>query len=148
MSGQTWGYSPRQIVLDIAGVGIDGGFGEDEFVNIEKQEDDTVDVAGVFGDVAVGVIHDDRATATITLLQTADGNDKLSQLRKTGRATPLGVSIGAFNVRDLLGRSIHRSRSAWIQKPPTVTYARGPGERVWTIRLGHLETFNGGNTTL
>lgn len=144
----TWAYSPRQVTILIASALIDGGFGEDEFLSIEKQEDDTVDVVGVDGSVAVSSVHDDRATATLTLLQTADANDVLSALRDAGRATPIGVGIGPFYVADRLGRAVHRARHCWIQKPPTVTYARGVGERVWTVRLANLVTFNGGNIQL
>lgn len=144
----TWAYSPRQITISLADILIDGGFGEDEFLSIEKQEDDTIDVAGVGGDVAVSVIHDNRATATLTVLATSDVNDRLSALRDAGRLTPVGVAVGEFYVADRLGRSLHKARHAWIQKPPAVTYARGPGERLWTVRLASLVTFNGGNIAL
>lgn len=144
----TWAYSPRQVTVSFADILIDGGFGEDEFLSIEKQEDDTIDIAGVGGDVAVSVIADNRATCSLTLLATSDMNDRMSALRAAGRLTAVGVAVGEFYVADRLGRSIHKARSAWIQKPPQVTYARGPGQRVWTIRIANLNTFNGGNIAL
>jgi len=144
MSTSTYAYSPRQIVLTLGSFGIDGGFGQDTFLEIEKEEDDTVDVVGVYGDVAVAAVHDDRASAQITLLPTSVENDKLSELRNAGRRSPAGLAVFSFDVRDLNGRSLHRSPQAWIQGIPTMTYQRGIGERVWTIKLARLETFIGG----
>jgi len=144
-----YAYSPLQVTLSIADILIDGGYGEDEFLNIEKQEDDTTDVVGVGGDVAISVIHDNRATVKITLLASSPQNGKLSALRAVGRTTPIGVAVGEFYVADRLSRgTIHKARHCWIQKPPTVTYARGNGERVWTVRLADLVTYDAGNIEL
>jgi len=143
--GATYTYNANEITISFANANIDGGFGDGEFLRIEKESDDTVDVAGTGGDVAVSPTNDDRATVTITLLSTSEQNDVLSAIREAGRATPTGVAIGPFFVQDRLGRGIWEGVAAWIQKPPVATFDRAATSREWTLRVAQMERTDGGN---
>lgn len=141
-------YSAKEITISFAGALIDGGFGDGEFLRIESEADDTTDVAGTAGDVAVSPNNDDRATVTLTLMQTSEQNDVLSAIRAAGRATPAGVAIGPLFVADRLGRSLWEGAAAWIQRPPIVSLDRGATSREWVLRVANLRRTDGGNVRL
>lgn len=143
--GATTTYNANEVTISFAGAVIDGGFGDGEFLRIEKEADDTVDVAGTGGDVAVSPTNDNRATVTITLLQTSEQNDVLSAIRTAGRATPVGIAIGPLFVQDRLGRSIWEGAAAWIQKPPVAAFDRAATPREWTLRVAQMDRTDGGN---
>lgn len=148
MAQETNVWNAREVTLTIMGALIDGGYADGEFVRIEQESDDTQDVAGTDGSVAVSVNNDGRATLTVTLMQTSRQNDVLSGLRAAGRGTPLGVAVGPIYCRDRLGRSVWEAEAAWLQRPPDVSLDRTATSRAWTFRIANLSRFDGGNVTL
>lgn len=143
--GATTTYNANEVTISFAGALIDGGFADGEFLRIEKATDDTTDVAGTGGDVAVSPTNDKRSTVTLTLLQTSEQNDVLSAIRTAGRATPAGVAIGPLFVQDRLGRSLWEGAAAWIQRPPIATFDRAATSREWILRVAQMEETHGGN---
>lgn len=143
--GATTTYNANEVTISFAGALIDGGFGDGEFLRIEPEGDETVDVAGTGGDVAVSPTNDRRATVTITLLQTSEQNDVLSAILTAGRATPQGIAIGPLFVQDRLGRGLWEGAAGWIQRPPIVTMDRAATPREWILRVAQLERTDGGN---
>ena len=127
-------YSAKQVTVSLAGITING-FGEDDFVSIEKEADDFEDVAGADGEVARWDTNDPRTTINVTLLATSPTNQLLSALRRADKTTAGGAGVGVAVVRNRLsGGEVFRFDEAWIAKVPDVTYARGVGVRVWKIR--------------
>lgn len=138
-------FSADEVSLSIAGLTIDSGFADGEFVSIEPAADDFADKVGADGEVARSKTNDRRATVKIKLLQTSEGNDKLSALRLIDINNPNGAGVGAFMLRDRSGRLVATAPKAWVMKPPTPSRGREIAEMEWTLRVGHLDLFVGGN---
>lgn len=147
MAARTYSYNANEITVSYAGRLIDGGYADGEFLRIEQEADDTVDVAGTGGDVAVAPTNDARATITIILHQAADANDILSAIRQAGQRSPMGFSAAPIYIRDRLGRTVFEGL-AWIQRAPNATFDRTVTNREWVLRCPRLERFDGGNVAL
>ena len=139
-------YNADEVTISISGVLIDAGFGDGEFLRIEQDSDDFLDVVGTNGEVAVSKSNDRRATATLTLMQTSDANDLLSALSNLARNSPGLAGAGAFYVRDRQGRSIYEADSCWVAKAPDPGFDRSATSREWKIRIGSLRRVDGGNS--
>jgi hypothetical protein len=139
-------YNPDEVVMTIGPVILDSGFGEDTFIEIEQDTDDTEDVVGVDGEVTVSRTNDRRATVTFTLMQTSAGNDGLSTLSNLVRNAPgMTGGIGPFLIKDLNGRALYTGQNSWVMAPPSITYGRKATERPWKIRVANLVRVDGGN---
>lgn len=131
-------YSADEVTLILAGILIDSGFADGEFVSVEPAADDFGDKVGADGEVARYKTNDRRATAKIKVLQTADGNTQLSALRNSDVNNPNGAGVGVFELRDRSsGALLVHADHAWIQKLPTVSRGREISENEWTIRLAN-----------
>jgi hypothetical protein len=141
-------YNADEVTLTIAGALIDSGFGDGEFLRVEQESDDFLDVVGTDGEVAVSKSNDRRATITVILLQTSSGNDLLSALRTLAVSSPGLAGAGPLYIRDRNGRTVYESPACWIRKPPDATFDRSATSREWTIRCGTLIRTDGGNTNV
>ena len=140
-------YNADEVTLTIAGALIESGYADGEFLRVEQDSDDFVDVVGTDGEVAVGRTNDRRATITVLLMQTSDGNDVLSALSNLARSSPGLAGAGPLYIRDRNGRTVYRSSSCWIAKPPDASFDRTATSREWKIRCDRLVRFDGGNTS-
>jgi hypothetical protein len=138
-------YSADQVTLQIADFLIESGFADGEFLRIEQESDDFSDVVGTDGEVAISPTNDKRATITVTLLQTSSGTDQLSGLRNQGMLRTGRPGAGPLYIRDRLGNALYEAPVVWIQKPPDVSFDRTATARAWTLRVGQLKRFDGGN---
>lgn len=138
-------YDASQVTIILAGLPLKG-LAPDTFVSVEQDEDDFTLQVGADGEGARSKSNNRSATITLTLLQSSASNDLLSDLRNLDINSPNGDSIGPFMCKDNSGRTLINAAKAWIQKPPTVEFAREGGTREWTFRTERLE-FNliGGN---
>ena len=139
-------YNPDEVSLIVGPVLIASGFADGEFIRIEQESDDSEDVAGTDGEVAVSRTNDRRATITILLLQTADANQGLSVLSNLYRTAPgsVGGIVPAF-VKDQNGASVYAAENAWVMRPPDASYDRTATTREWQIRCANLKRNDGGN---
>lgn len=138
-------YDANQVSVVIAGIPIDGGFGEDEFCKVMSVSDDFEDVVGVDGSVTRFKTNDRRGEVTVTLMQTADANDSLAALRILDINANNGAGVGPLMIRDKSGRALHAAQHCWIAKRPEAVYKKGAEGRVWKIRVANLQAFDGGN---
>jgi hypothetical protein len=140
-------YNGDEVFFTFGPVTVISGRADDEFLTITQESDDAVDVAGTDGEVAVSRTNDKRATIVVKLLQTADANDKLSEIRSRYINMPGGAGgFWGLNICDIInGRSMYSSATAWIQKAPDVAFGREPGTREWSLRASHLVRHDGGN---
>jgi hypothetical protein len=144
MSTETKNYDADQITIAIAGIPVTG-YADGEFFTLEMETDSFTDTVGTDGEVTRSKTNDRRATAHLKLMQSSDSNDLLSALYNTDLNAPNGAGVGAFLVRDRQGRALYTAAACWIQKPPPVAFDRTAKERDWTIRIGSLARFDGGN---
>lgn len=139
-------YNADEVTIAVGPVLVDAGFADGEFLRIEQESDDTEDVCGTNGEVAVSRTNDRRATATIILLQTSNSNDGLSVLSNLARSAPgMAGAIVSFLVRDRNGRTIYSAEKCWVQRAPDPSFDRTAQSREWAIRISHLVRFDGGN---
>ena len=140
-------YNADEVTLNIAGALIESGYADGEFLRVEQESDDFTDVVGTDGEVAVSKTKDRRATITVLLMQTSDGNDILSALSNLARNGTGLAGAGPLYIRDRQGRTVYESSTCWIAKPPDASFDRSAGPREWKIRCDKLERFDGGNTS-
>jgi hypothetical protein len=138
-------YSAKHVTISFAGLVIDGGFGDGEFLRIEQETDAFGDVVGTDGEVSRSPTNDDRATITIILMQTSDFNAPLSALHNADKAAPNGAGVGPVYIRDRLGTTLHQADAGWIAKPPDSRFDRAATSREWKIRVEKLNRNDGGN---
>lgn len=134
-------YNANDVFCSFAALPVDG-WGDGDFISIEREAPLTEDMAGVDGEVTISRIHDNRATVTLTLQQSSPMNDALSALMQ---AQGKGVNVGEFFLEDHAGTSTFAAESAWIQTPPNATFGRTAGTRDWVLRVAKLQEWHGGN---
>lgn len=139
-------YNADEVTIVVGPALIDSGLADGEFLRIEQESDDTEDVAGTDGEVAVSRTNDRRANATILVMQTSDGNDKLSVLSNLVReAEAMAGGIVPFLVKDANGRTVMEAANAWVSRAPDRSFDRTAQTNEWQIRLANLVRFDGGN---
>jgi hypothetical protein len=139
-------YDPKLYTVVVAAIPIDAeAYADGEFVKLERDTDKFTDVSGTGGGVARARQADDRATFTLTLLQTAKMNDVLSVLYNLDANSDGEAGIGPFLLKDRGGRSLYAGAQCWIARDPDVTLDKGVTARVWKIRVATLKSFAGGN---
>lgn len=138
-------YDPKLFTVVVAAIPVDSeAFADGEFVKLERDTDKFTDVSGTGGGFARARQWDDRATLTLTLLQTAKMNDVLSALYNLDANSEGEAGIGPFLLKDRGGRSIYAGANCWIARDPDVVLDRGVTARVWKIRVAKLKSFAGG----
>jgi len=131
-------YNSEEVSINWAGIPINGGFADGEFCTIEYDTEKFSDVAGTDGEVTRSKTNDNRATVTVTLMQTADANTALLAALQADLATPGGAGVGPLFVRDGSGREIFAAEKAWIQNFPGSTFDRSATSRAWVFRCAKL----------
>jgi len=137
-------YSPDEVDVLVAGIPITG-WADGEFLTIEMTTDAFTSVVGTDGEVTRNRSNDNRATATVKLMQSSASNDLLSALYNTDRLARNGAGIGAFLVKDNQGRSLYAAAECWIRKHPDISFDREATAREWVIEIADLQVFTGGN---
>ena len=124
----------------------DGGYGEDEIMQLEWEEDQFTSYVGADGEVSRAATNNGLATVTLTYAQTAAANDRLSALLKADMAATNGAGAGMFQARDINGRMVVLSERAWVMAYPSVTMGKTIQTIEWKIQLADasLGSFIGG----
>lgn len=138
-------YDANEVTISIAGIPIESGFDDGEFLRIEQEADDFVDKVGTDGEVTRSKSNDRRATVTILLMQSSASNALLSGLSNVDRLAGNGAGVGPFLCRDRQGTALFAGAECWISKPPNVAFGREASAREWTLRVASLERFDGSN---
>lgn len=122
---------------------IASGFVKDSRVNVAKGEDAVKLVIGSDGGWCWSHLSDESGTYVLSLLQSSATNDFLSTQLQIQKLT--GGGALEVMVKDNLGRSLHFSEEARIQKMPDAEYNEEAGGREWTLLAPEIEDFVGGN---
>lgn len=138
-------YDANEVSIIFAGLLIDSGFDDGEFLRIEQEADDFIDKVGTDGEVTRSKTNDRRTTLTILLMQSSVGNALLSGLSNIDRLAGNGAGVGPLLVRDKQGTFVFSAAECWISKPPNVSFDREATSREWTLRCANPERFDGGN---
>lgn len=138
MAQKTW--DPKQCVVEFAGQDLSGL--ADDFISVDYESDTFSDVAGADGEVARARTRDERATVTITLMQSSASNDVLNAAAILDKAA--GQGVYPFFLRDLNGTTIASASRAWVMKPPPIELGKAMKDRQWKIRCANLKMSHGG----
>ncbi len=124
----------------------DGGYGEDEVMALEWEEDQFTAYVGANGEVSRAATNNGLATVTLTYAQTAAANDRLTALLKADLLATNGAGAGAFQARDVNGRMVVQSDRAWVMAYPSVTLGKTIQVVEWKIQLADasMGSFIGG----
>lgn len=136
-------YDPKRISI-IIGSHVVKGYAEDTFISIEPAGDGTQAQAGADGEVARSLSNNPLHNIVVTLQQTSDTNDYLSDLLNRDRASG-GGGVVPLQVLDLRGTSVFAASQAWVVNWPTIENGATVGEREWTLAAVATGIHVGGN---
>jgi len=120
-------YSPKDVILTIGGYQLTGW----QSVNISRSVKGFNVIRGIRGKNTRVPNVDTSATITISLLQTAQGNDVLSRIHELD--LDAGTARIALMLKDRSGRSVFSSNEAYITAYPTATFSGQFEYRNWEI---------------
>lgn len=138
-------YDADQVSVIGVGVPVDSGYADGEFVKIEMADDAFKTKVGTDGEVTRSKTNNFLAKVTIRLMQTSDGNAKLSAIHELDKKTPNGKGVGPLLIKDRQGTSLHAAEFSWVTKAPDVSYDREATEREWELAALIDERIDGGN---
>jgi Protein of unknown function (DUF3277) len=138
-------YDSNEVAISVCGIPVESGFAEGELCRITYKEDAFKEYIGADGGVSRAATHDRRAEVEIRLAQTSPTNDAFSALLNKDLNAPNGAGVGAVEVADLQGTSLHFASKCWITKMPDSSYDREVKERVWKITCADMVSFVGGS---
>lgn len=139
MSLKTYNFTDVAVIFGTRAL---SGFAEGG-VNVTRAEDSFTDSVGADGEVSRSRTNDRRGNVEITLQQTSDSNDFLSESIVADENS--GAGVKALTIKDNNGTTLAFAAEAWVIKPADSPMARESGDRVWTIRCASLDLFVGGN---
>ena len=145
MSSATKVYDADQVSMVFMSIPVSSGYDDGTFLEIEQNEDDFKVKVGTDGETTRSKTNNHNADIKVHLMQSSDGNAAFSTINNLDKLAPNGTGIGPMLVRDRSGTSLYTAAHCWIQKPPDVTFAREPSDRVWTLHCSDLVRFDGGN---
>lgn len=143
MPSRDTNYSGNAITFNLATQIIESGRGEDTFVEISQQNDDTTYSQGMDGEGVWSDSVNNYAIITLTLMQTAAGNGILSGIYWASKVAG-GLSVPVY-IEDRNGTSKFASASARILKLPDESYGRAAGTIQWMIGCHDPVRFVGGH---
>jgi hypothetical protein len=141
----TRSYDAANVTLSFMGAVIDSGFADGEFCTVEQDAADFEKVVGTDGEVTRYPTHNRAAKITVKLLQSSQGNAKLSAINLIDVTVGNGAGIGPMIIRDRGGSSIYTAAHCWISKSPDVKFDRAPTPREWMLECADLVRVDGGN---
>jgi hypothetical protein len=135
-------YDPKQVTV-IVGTRPISGFADGTFITVARNSDMWSLVVGADGEATRAKSNDKSGRITITLTQSAESNQYLSELALADELSNGGLV--PILIRDASGKTIHACASAWIVKRPESAFAKEAGTREWVFETDTLEMFEGGN---
>lgn len=124
------------------GINING-YGNDTFIEIERNEDGFITLTGALGDVTRARSLNKTGKVTFTLMASAPVNDLLAAAAQLDEDTGLGY--GPLQIKDLNGNMLVSAADAWIMKRPKIERAREASTIQWVLECAELVVFEGGN---
>ncbi len=145
MSDRFYIYDSNGMSSTVCGIPVEGGFGEDTFIEIEYLSPAFVTKVGADGSVTRSATNDNRAKITLTLMQSSIENALLSALHNIDKNAGNGAGVGPLLIKDNQGTSLYAGEKSWITGHPKVVFSKSGEARAWEIECANLESFTGGN---
>lgn len=133
-------YSAKDVILTIGGYQLTGW----QSITISRTVKGFTVIRGIRGKNTRVPNVDTSATISISLLQTAQGNDVLSYIHELDLDE--GTARIALMLKDRSGRSVFSSNEAFITGYPTATFSGQFEYRNWELFCQSTDTYTvGGN---
>lgn len=137
---------PNLYSVVVAGIPLPpNGYAEGSHIKLARDTPAFIDVVGVDGTVTRVRSHDDRATFTLSLMQTSETNAILAALHAVDLGSDNGAGVGPFVLKDRNGLTAHDAAECWISQTPDNEQDKTATSRDWVIRIAKLNSFEGGN---
>lgn len=144
MAGPMREYDPDQIVVTFAGI-LCKGYADGSFVTLEEAQPRFTKKVGTDGEVTRSKVLDRSGKCTIKLMQSSEVNDQFSAIAQADLLAPNGAGVGALEIRDIFGTSLHHAAEAWIAEVPKPDWDKEATAREWVIEFASIESLHGGN---
>lgn len=129
-------WNIKDLAISLNAVPLDdGGYGDDEVLTLEWEEEQFEVFKGADGEISRSSTNSGLAMVTLKYAQTAAANDRLMALLNMDIGTPNGAGAGMFSARDLHGRTVIMSERSWVNGFPNVTLGKTIKVNEWKIRL-------------
>lgn len=133
-------YSPKDVILTVGGYQLTGW----QSISVSRSVKGFTVIRGIRGKNTRVKNVDTSATITLSLLQTAQGNDVLSYIHELDLEE--GTARISLLLKDRSGRSVFSSNEAFITGYPTATFSGQFEYRNWEIFAQSTGTYTvGGN---
>jgi hypothetical protein len=136
---------PKEQTIEIAGLTIENGFADGEFLKIEFMSPLFSSKVSADGEVTRVKLHDERAKVSLTLMQSSEHNAELSALATLDKLAPNGAGVGPFLMRDRNGTTNLAGPECWVSERPAVSLDKEPTTRTWIIEVAKCRGVIGGN---
>lgn len=144
-------YSPEDVVMIISNDRFShevSGFNDGVFISYEREVPRATLAVGADLHAARVLRRNKSGTISLTLMQTSESNDILSELARLDEEAHDNSMLFAVTIKDLLGRAVFFAPQAFIGNDPTVSYGTDIETRDWTIQVINVERHHGGNSKL
>lgn len=135
-------YDPKQILI-IFGVHQLQGFADGSMVTVRRNSDAWSLQMGVDGEGTRSKSNDKSGQVEVSLMQTSESNDYLSQVALADELENAGVQ--PLLIKDANGTSLYAAEQAYVKKISDSAYGRESQERTWIIETDNLQMHAGGN---
>src|ERR1700753_1296622 len=134
-------WNINDLAMSLSAVPLDaGGYGEDEVLTVDWDEDWWSKYKGACGSVTRSRTNQFGGTATINYAQTAGANDRLNAILAADILEPNGIAAGVWKAVDTEGRLVVLAERAGVMGPPQIK----PGKTVqlfsWKIDFAFART--------
>lgn len=124
-------YSPSAVSMTWGAIGFTG-FGEDTFITVSRNEDNSNNTVGADGSVGITVNANKSGTVEVTLMQTSPTHRYLSAIQLAQDADDT-VFRANMTVKDPSGGFLCKVQNAHILTPPEVSLGSDQNEKTWTF---------------
>jgi hypothetical protein len=144
-------YSPEDVIVILSNNEFShtiSGMADGTFISYEREIPRATLYTGSDLTAARVLRRNKSGTVTITLHQSAESNDILSELARLDEESHNNSWLFSVTIKDMMGRSLFYSPQAFIGNDPMVTYSTELETREWTIQVISVERHFGGNSKL
>lgn len=144
-------YSPESVHVVISNSKFShvmSGYADGTFLNITRTIPHATLYTGADASNVRLVRNVKNCDVTLTLHQGSETNDVLSQLLALDEESRNGDDIFAITIKDMSGRTVASSNSAFIGTTPDVGFGTDVGTRDWILHAINLDIVVGGNGKL
>lgn len=144
-------YSPEDVAIVIANDNFShtiSGTAEGTFLTITRVVPHATLYTGADSTNARVVRSVKNCDVTLTLMQTSESNDILSQLLLLDEDSRDGSDTFSITIKDTMGRTVASAPVAFIGTSPDISFGVDIDERDWVIHAIGMNIFEGGNGKL